>query len=77
MGPIKPLPQANHRFGDGQNVMYDTFYSPRFGPIGCLKAIRPIDRGEELFADYSYEEDTGPKWYWDLFERFQNGEGNA
>ncbi len=55
--------QANHWFEDGANVVFEKFLSPRFGTIGCLKSKRAIARGEEIFADYSYETASAPRWY--------------
>jgi hypothetical protein len=54
--------------------MYATHYSPRFGAIGCLKAIRAIGRGDEIIANYNYPLDgTGPTWYRELYKVFQSG----
>ncbi len=40
----------------------------RFGPIIGLKSLRPIKKGEELFAHYGYQE--GPSWYQKLRVEF-------
>ena len=41
----------------------DTFH-PQQGCIRCIKTLRDVEKGEELFIDYDYElgEHT-PRWY--------------
>ena len=29
-------------------------HHPRFGACNCVRSLRPIQRGEEIFADYGY-----------------------
>jgi hypothetical protein len=41
----------------------------RFGPIIGLMSLRPIKKGEELFANYGYTE--GPSWYQEVRKEFE------
>ena len=46
------------------------FFPPnRFGDIRCLEATRDIQKGEEIFIDYSYDLATSnvPRWYRKLY----------
>ena len=52
---------ANHCW-QKQNCQYEQYYSPRFGHIKCLRAIKNIKKNEEIFVDYDYK-DEFPKWY--------------
>jgi len=59
--------KANHHFEEHVNSKYDEYIGhPLFGKIKCIVAIRPIQKGEEIFVDYGYKEGTGPVWFKDL-----------
>ncbi len=48
---------------------FDFFTSPRFGGIRCLRSIKLIRKGEEIFVNYNYDmEDDVPTWYRRLHE---------
>ncbi len=67
-----PFSQPNHQFGSYANLDFATFFSPRFGVSGCLLATKRIARGEELFANYHYPVDDGPKWYKAAYEEYRS-----
>ena len=41
--------------------------SPRFGLVRVFFAARDITKGEELFINYGYSAENGPKWYRELY----------
>ena len=58
--------QVNHRFLN-TNVDFDFVTSPRFGETRCLRSIKHIKRGEELFVNYDYDlTQEVPSWYLSL-----------
>lgn len=54
--------KSNHSFAN-QNAEYALYWHPRFGHIKCIRAIRDISKGDEIFVHYTYAPRTGPKWY--------------
>ena len=56
---------ANHNWLK-QNCKYDTYYSPRFGDIKCLRTIKKIKKNTEIFVDYDYKNEW-PQWYHNKF----------
>lgn len=44
------------------NSRYDTFEHPRFGFIKCIRLVRDVEEGEEIFVDYDYNTEW-PDWY--------------
>lgn len=54
------------------------FVHPRFGPIKCIRAVRPVQKDEELLVAYGYDhKPTGengpeaPDWYKQELQEFQ------
>eukprot|EP00808_Paulinella_micropora_P006235 g73020.t1 len=43
-----------------QNAKFDLCFHPRFGDLKCVRAIKTILPGEEIFVDYGYKPGTGP-----------------
>ena len=60
---------ANHDW-KRQNCEYRPYWSPRFGDIKCLRAIKDIAENEEILVDYDYT-DEFPDWY-RIFASAQN-----
>ena len=60
-------PKVNSEFPlRGQNCVYSMFEHPRYGCIDCVRAIKDIKAGEELFTDYGYQIADFPSdhlWY--------------
>ena len=58
------IPQVNHKFpSEGVNTAFCSLTSPRFGlHCCCLRSLRPISRGEEIFVDYGYDKIGNEKW---------------
>ena len=52
---------ANHHWAR-QNCEYQPYWSPRFGDIKCLRAIKDIQPHQEILVDYDYK-DEFPDWY--------------
>jgi len=53
--------KANHHWDN--NAEYALYWGhPIFGKIRCIRTLRPIKKDEEIFVNYSYEEE-GPGWY--------------
>ena len=50
---------------------------PRFGDVRCVRSLRIIEKGEEIYEDYGYavngvtNEDV-PKWYLEKLDQIQN-----
>ena len=42
------------RVNPRRNVKFCKMHHPRFGACNCVRSLRPIQRGEEIFADYGY-----------------------
>ena len=61
--------KANHSFVP--NCKYVAMAHPRFGRIPCLKTLKPVARGQELFAHYKYDMALAPTWYQIAWENFQ------
>lgn len=58
--------------------LFGRFVHPRFGPIKCIRTLRPVQKDEELVVSYGYNhESTGgrgleaPDWYKQDLEEFQ------
>ena len=47
---------------DLNNSKYDLFTHPRFGVIKCIRLVRDVEEGEEIFVDYDYTTEC-PEWY--------------
>ena len=59
--------KINHSFL--ANVDFCFTFHPRHGCIRCIKTIRGVGKGDELFIDYDYEfGDDTPRWYMALHE---------
>lgn len=58
--------KANHSF-KLQNAQYEPYWHPRFGSIKCLRSIKSINKNEEIFVDYGYQ-DEFPMWYQDKYK---------
>ncbi len=56
--------KANHSRAE-VNAAYGPYYGhPRFGDVVCIRALRDLDEGEEVFCDYGYKEgEEGPEWW--------------
>ena len=66
-------PKINHHFSQF-NVGFKEAEHPRWGLIMSVTALRDIQAGDELFADYGYEKMAAPNdfpWYWQLYEEHQ------
>ncbi len=76
------IPQTNHKFPhEGPSLEFCYMKHPRFGDIRCLKTLRNIQKGEEMFEDYNYGDDVSdesesPRWYKNQLKEIQakNGE---
>ena len=48
-------------------------FSPRFGKLCCcIRSLRHISRGEEIFVDYGYDkvgDNEWPDWYRDGWKK--------
>ncbi|TRY64354.1 hypothetical protein TCAL_03641 [Tigriopus californicus] len=66
--------KLNHQFKP--NCAYGgVLDSPRFGFIRAFFTLRDIKKGEELFINYGYSTETGPKWYTELYKKMlESGE---
>jgi len=53
--------KCNHSFEP--NATFLLGYSPRFGLIPTVNALRDIKAGEELFCSYDYKLNGAPSWY--------------
>jgi len=42
--------------------------------VRCIKALKTIERGEEIFANYGYDPDSdfSPRWFRKAFRDFSN-----
>lgn len=67
--------KANHSFTP--NCKYDSFVHPRFGPIKCIRTLRPVQKDEELTVAYGYDHGPSgknspeaPEWYKQELELF-------
>ncbi|XP_034036893.1 histone-lysine N-methyltransferase SETD7 isoform X2 [Thalassophryne amazonica] len=60
--------KANHSFTPNCK-----FVHPRFGPIKCIRTLRPVQKGEELTVAYGYDHDglDAPDWYKQEMEEFK------
>lgn len=54
------------------------FVHPRFGPIKCIRTLRPVRKDEELLVAYGYNHESkggngpeAPDWYKSDLEEFQ------
>ncbi|KAK7137810.1 hypothetical protein R3I94_013452 [Phoxinus phoxinus] len=68
--------KANHSFSP--NCKYDPYVHPRFGQIKCIRAIRAIEKDEELTVAYGYDHEPSgksdpeaPEWYTKQLLEFQ------
>ncbi|KAM3612496.1 uncharacterized protein V6R79_009175 [Siganus canaliculatus] len=68
--------KANHSFTP--NCKYDPYVHPRFGPIKCIRTLRPVQKDEELTVSYGYDhkpvEKNGPEapdWYKEELKEFE------
>ena len=50
-----------HSFGP--NAQYSYAFHPRFGRIRCVKAIKYIQKDEEITCNYKYKLEKAPEWY--------------
>ena len=57
----------------GLNAEFCYLTHPVFGDIRGVRATRTIEKGEEIFEDYSYDlnYDDTPKWYREGHKLFQ------
>ena len=59
--------KVNNKLDEDEiNAEFGNMNHPRFGLIICIRSIRVIEPGEEIFVDYGYgveEEDWHPNWY--------------
>ena len=61
--------KVQHKFED-TNVYFGIVDHPVFGPIVGLIATEEIDVDEEIFVNYGYGLEDGPKWYRDLHDDY-------
>ena len=65
--------KANLKLDEDEiNAEYDEMNHPRFGLVKCLRSIRDIEVGEEVYVDYGYgeeEEDWHPSWYKNILRK--------
>ncbi|XP_048826429.1 histone-lysine N-methyltransferase SETD7 [Brienomyrus brachyistius] len=73
--------KANHSFNP--NCIYDPFVHPRFGPIKCVRTVRPVCRDEELTVAYGYDHAASgksgpeaPDWYKRELQAQQDGQAS-
>ena len=59
---------------DLNNSKYDLFTHPRFGVIKCIRLVRDVEEGEEIFVDYDYTTEC-PEWYGAPRSAEKKGEG--
>ncbi|KAL7395165.1 hypothetical protein ABVT39_011231 [Epinephelus coioides] len=71
--------KANHSFTP--NCKYDPFVHPRFGPIKCVRTLRPVQKDEELTVAYGYNHEPSgnngpeaPDWYMQELKEFQQSQ---
>lgn len=71
--------KANHSFTP--NCKYDPYVHPRFGPIKCIRTMRPVLKDEELTVAYGYDHEPSgkngpeaPNWYKQELQLFQRGQ---
>lgn len=57
------------------------FVHPRFGPIKCIRTLRPVQKDEELLVAYGYNHESAggngpeaPDWYKQDLEEFQQSQ---
>jgi len=55
--------KVNNAFGEKQNSEFCFIEHPRFGHCRCIRSIRAIEKGEEIFIDYGYDakDETTPR----------------
>ena len=55
--------KVNHNFKNPSTEFGDAIH-PRYGPIRTIVATKNIQRGDEIFIDYAYSQDSAiPYWY--------------
>ena len=72
--------KVNNKLDEDEiNAEFGIMNHPRFGLVQCIRSIRDIEPGEEIFVDYGYgdeEEDWHPNWYknmlWDRNKDYEN-----
>ena len=63
--------KINNAFWPKKNAEFGSVEHPRFGLIPCVKTIKNIKKGEEIFLDYGYDKNPSPEaksthqWYFD------------
>ena len=52
---------------------------PRFGDVRCVRSLRIIEKGEEIYEDYQYDvsNEDMPRWYQEELDQNQNSAPNS
>ncbi|KAL6041580.1 Histone-lysine N-methyltransferase setd7 [Balamuthia mandrillaris] len=63
MGRKRERTETEPSVSNHNSVYHPYYHHPRFGKIKCLKSIRNIRKGEEIYVDYTYDEEDCPPWF--------------
>ena len=72
---------ANNNFGYLSNAKFGGFEHPRFGTITCIFSTKTIEKGDEIFVDYNFDQNCPvirrlAPWYFKQYEEFLKNSSN-